>query len=223
MLIRVGAIIMLAAGLGVVLADAGKAPLAEHPTTERPITERPITERQAAVQDISVKLAPPAAPPAVPARQRAEPRQQARERGRDRARELERELRQPKDYEIVYLGSEACPACRRWEADQYADWRRDPVRRKVPVRMAEVERFSINRGVRGENFGRYHWIYERAFKGQRFAFPAFVLMDGRDIVDAGTGASSWRRFVRVARDEVRYADWREGVIRAQREADRAAR
>jgi len=210
MLIRIGAIIVLAAGAGVFLADAKKEPIAEHVANER----------QAFADDVPARLAPSSEPPAARTRQSVESRQQARERGRDRARELEQELRRPKNYEIIYLGSEACPACHRWEADQYADWRRDPIRRDVPVRMAEVEAFSVNRGVRGEDFGRYHRIYERAFKNRRFAFPSFVLMDGREIVDAGTGAGTWNRFVRIARDEVRYAEWRETVIREQRRAQR---
>ncbi|MEM7662635.1 MAG: hypothetical protein AAF292_10325 [Pseudomonadota bacterium] len=156
----------------------------------------------------------------VQTRRTVKQRQRVEAPERERRRRLEPELRQPKSYEIIYLGSEACPACRRWEADQYADWRRDPIRRKVPVRMAEVERFSVNRGVRGEDFGRYHRIYERAFKDRRFAFPSFVLMDGRQIVDAGTGARTWNRFAHMAREEVQYAEWREEVLRRQRSAGR---
>ncbi|MEM6413015.1 MAG: hypothetical protein AAF683_15945 [Pseudomonadota bacterium] len=196
---QVIAIMVLAVGAGVFMADMQSDP-EDLPTIE--------TVETTSI-DVPVKRERRATPPPRQVRSSADRRRNVREQRGG----LHPDTRPPRDYEIIYLGSEACPACRMWEAEQYADWRRDPLRRKVRVRMAEVERFAVNRGVPGENFGRYQSIYERAFRDRRFAFPAFVLMDGREIIRAGTGAGTWERFVHMAREEERYAEELEEFFR----------
>lgn len=144
------------------------------------------------------------------------PKLTERRRARDAAtHQPQIELPPPANYEIVYLGSEACPACTAWKAEEYRAWRKDPARRYVRVRQAEIERFTINRGVHGENFGRYHRLYERAFPGERFSFPSFVLLDGREIVMAGPGARTWRRMEQVVRREAERAEMRR-TLRQER-------
>ena len=108
----------------------------------------------------------------------------------------------PANYEIYYFGSERCGYCARWMAGSYRDWKRDPARRTARLHLApEVEAFAVNRGVRGENFGRYHRVFERAFKDRHFGFPGFVLTSNDDIVDVGTGEATWNRMARKVRQE----------------------
>ena len=87
-------------------------------------------------------------------------------------------------------------------AGPYRDWQRDPARRAARLHLApEVEAFTVNRGVRGENFGRYHRVFERAFKDRHFGFPGFVLTSNDSIVDVGTGEAAWNRMAKKVRQE----------------------